>query len=365
MPDVPVVEPWAVGSLDLDPENARLPEDFEDRTQIGLLRHFEEAYDLEELAWSMAEHGYFSEEPLLTVPHPDPSRRIVVEGNRRLATLKLLTSSDARAAIGRPRLWEELAELAQDHVLTHVPIRNYASRDELVEYLGFRHVSGLLQWTSEAKARFVHRLIVSHGYTFERAGRVIGSKRDTIRRQYLAWRALEQGRAAGIDVAPATRHFGVYYRALQNPGIREFINLQGWGGASESLREPLGLSGTGRLADLLEFIFGSRRVIRDSRQLDDLARVLGDPGALAILREHRDLEFSLQELPTERESVYAAIRLAYRHAARANSEAWQFRADDELLEEATRLRDMVRQLIRSLEPEAAPQNTAASSDSDA
>jgi hypothetical protein len=52
------------------------------------LRFFEQEYDLEELGWSMAEKGYFNEEPLLTITDPaDESRRIVIEGNRRLATL--------------------------------------------------------------------------------------------------------------------------------------------------------------------------------------------------------------------------------------------------------------------------------------
>jgi hypothetical protein len=52
----PTVETWAVDRPRLDAENARLPEDLEDRSRTGLAPYFEDAYELEELAWSMVEH---------------------------------------------------------------------------------------------------------------------------------------------------------------------------------------------------------------------------------------------------------------------------------------------------------------------
>jgi hypothetical protein len=346
--------PWSVSRLELDPENERLPEDLADRSQPGLIRYFEEAYDLEELAWSMAEHGFFPEEPLLTIATDADDRvRVVVEGNRRLATLKLLTDESARQVVGK-RLWEDLAGLAADQALAEIPTRNYPSRDSLLDYLGFRHVSGLLQWTADAKARFVHRLVVEKAYSFDRTAKVIGSRKDAIRRQFIAWRALEQAKNDGIDVSPAVRHFGVYYRALQNPSIRVFLKLQGWLDGTEQVRNPLSEGGTARLGELLDLIFGKRRVLRESRQLDDLGKVLASQPAYALLRDTRDLGAALQELPGDKDSVFAAIRLAYRNAARANAEAFQFRGDPELLAETSKLRDMVAQLLRSLEPDPQP-----------
>ena len=89
MRDSPDVEEWLVDRLLLDVSNPRLPERLDSTDQLELVRFFEREYDLEELAWSMADKGYFSEEPLLTVTDPaDASRRIVVEGNRRLASIQ-------------------------------------------------------------------------------------------------------------------------------------------------------------------------------------------------------------------------------------------------------------------------------------
>lgn len=348
-PAVPEVESWSVSDLELDPENPRLPEDLTDRSEPSLLRYFEENYDLEELGWSMAQRGYFAEEPLLTIYDPDDStKRLVIEGNRRLATLKLLLDSSAREHVGK-KIWHELAELCE-HDLSAVPTRNYESRRSLLEYMGFRHVSGLLAWTADAKARFVHKLIVEYGYKFDKAARVIGSRSDAIRRQFIAWSALEQARSTGEDVSPAVQHFGVFYRALQNPRIREFIRLQGWGDGTEETRSPLVDDGHERLGELLTFVFGKTRVLKESRQLDDLARVLDDKHALALLRDERDLSLALQELPGDRDALYAAIRLAYRHAARANAEAWRFAGDGELQEEADRLAEIATRIVQSLEP---------------
>jgi len=163
--------PWPVERLLLDPENPRLPEHLRHADQAELLAYIEANYDLEELGWSMAERGYFAEEPLLVIDsQEDPDQLVVVEGNRRLATLKLLTSHLLRAQIGR-RIWQDLAARLEEngHNLSHLPVRYYPSRADLLDYLGFRHVSGLLGWDPDAKARFVHQLIVDHGYNFQSA----------------------------------------------------------------------------------------------------------------------------------------------------------------------------------------------------
>ncbi|MBK7639040.1 MAG: hypothetical protein IPJ22_03035 [Bacteroidetes bacterium] len=78
-------------------------------------------FDIEELAYSMAENGYFDEEPLVAIPQSLPivfhglsgnelmqndayikfikdqtTQFVVVEGNRRLSTIKLLLSAELR-----------------------------------------------------------------------------------------------------------------------------------------------------------------------------------------------------------------------------------------------------------------------------
>lgn len=344
---------WSVDRLLLDGGNPRLPEELRDADQATLLAYVEANYDLEELGWSMAERGYFDEEPLLVIDaQDDPDCFVTVEGNRRLATLKLLTSEVLRGQIGR-RIWHTLAQRLQENGfdLSEVPVRHYASRAALLEYLGFRHVSGLLGWDPDAKARFVHQLIVEHGYDFQGAARTIGSRSDAIRRQFLAWSAIEQARQAGIDVEPSVRRFGVLYRALQNPDNRTFLEFAGWADADESVREPLGPHGLERFAEFQGFIFGPDRVIRESRQLDQLGKALSEPLALETLRQQRDIDAAVRELPEDRNAVLATMRAAYRSLAEVNGQVFQFPGDEALLVEAQRIEKVVSLILQVLRPE--------------
>jgi hypothetical protein len=350
VPSSAPVTPWLVADLLLDGQNPRLPVDVHRASQTELLIYMERYYDLEELGWSMVEHGYFDEEPLLVVPtDPASEQRIVLEGNRRLATLKLLCEEKARLSIGK-QVWDAIAAAAAEkgHDLTHVPVRQYKTRQDLIEYLGFRHVSGLMQWEAEAKARFVYELISNYGYGFDQVARTIGSRSDAIRRQFIAWGAVEQARKAGVDVSQAVQRFGVLYRALQNPNTRKFLGLNGWIDGAPEMREPLSPGGTERFQELLGFIFGPDRVIKESRRLDDLGKALAEPVALGVLRQERDIDTALRELPEDRGALLAAMRTAYRGLTGVNGQAFQFVGDKDLIAEADRLKIVVGLILQTL-----------------
>src|SRR5262249_1127637 len=103
--------------LHLDPQNPRLPEEAQGCSEPQLMQYLYEHFDLEEIAAPMAQNGYFDEEPLVAVPVRLPKRLVpkpgqplseeyrtfldsaeftVVEGNRRLATARLLRDQESR-----------------------------------------------------------------------------------------------------------------------------------------------------------------------------------------------------------------------------------------------------------------------------
>jgi hypothetical protein len=347
-----VTELVELRNLRFDPSNMRLPRDagLEDQTEI--LVYMAQTYELEEIGWSMAEHGYFEEEPLLTVALADDTR-LVVEGNRRLATLKLLTDPEARKLPGISAVWEELAAFAADHKLDPVPTHRYPDSASLLGYLGFRHVSGLMEWSPDAKARFIYSLIAVHRLNFRKAGTTIGSRSDAIRRNFIAWATIVQTASAGREVRAAERRFGVYYRSLQNPSTRRFLTLANgrdpWIEGTESDTQPLAPDeGPERVEELTGFLFGPHRVLQDSRQIDDLGKVRGDEGALAVLREERRIDIALEEIPASRDAFYASLRRAYRSAAVANAEAFKFAGDEALMAEAQQLHEITARIVATL-----------------
>ena len=73
----------------LDPENPRLPEDILGEDQNELIEYVAGEYDSLSIAKSISLYGYFLSEPLIAIENED-DHYLVVEGNRRLAALKLL-----------------------------------------------------------------------------------------------------------------------------------------------------------------------------------------------------------------------------------------------------------------------------------
>ena len=89
-------KPGAVTTLQLDPLNNRIPTSgalLEQRDLIAELVEHENVYDL---ARDIAEHGYSPVEALIGVV--EDAKSIIIEGNRRLAALKLLISPDSAPA---------------------------------------------------------------------------------------------------------------------------------------------------------------------------------------------------------------------------------------------------------------------------
>jgi hypothetical protein len=141
-----------VNILLLDKQNYRLPPESTTWGQTKLCLALED-YELFPIAESMADNGYFMEEPLIGIPSED-GQVIIIEGNRRLTTLKFLTDPELRKLSINKEEWEELAEkaLANKHDLTNVPVVVHATRDELDAILGFRHITATLKWDPLCKA---------------------------------------------------------------------------------------------------------------------------------------------------------------------------------------------------------------------
>src|SRR5687767_4092251 len=115
-----------VDKLRLDPLNPRLALD-NAPDEAALLAKLYEDESLDELVPSFLANGYFEEEPLVVVPEGEGF--VVVEGNRRLATLKLLLYPKLRRP-ARVAGWPELTD-AQTKALRRVPCVIYRRRDDL------------------------------------------------------------------------------------------------------------------------------------------------------------------------------------------------------------------------------------------
>ncbi|MDE0460544.1 MAG: ParB N-terminal domain-containing protein [Chromatiales bacterium] len=304
-----VIEWIPFDRLLLDDENPRLPEGLHGASQSEILRFLLEQGALEELAQSYLDNGFFQHEPLIVVLEHGKKRRkqrgkdryTVVEGNRRLAALKILHESPEADDAGFFGIHPSSAQL---DTLVEIPCFLIPDRDQIHAYIGFRHIGGLKTWPPEAKARYllaeVHRL-VGEGFDnpFRELGRRVGSNAQGVRNPYLAIRILLYAREEfGLNVAYVQEHrFGVWLRCMNSADIRRYVGInkaRSYQEIEQALEEIDRDKLTEVLGDLESTRGQSRAVLGDSRDVTDYGRVLMDKRARKVLRSSADLSLARQ-----------------------------------------------------------------------
>lgn len=307
-----------VTRLMFDSKNPRLSPEVEGYSQEALLLHLEERYDLFPIARSMVDNGYFQEEPLIGIPGPE-DKILIVEGNRRLACLKLLTDQKSREISNRKAAWEELAAEAEKRgtiqELEEVPVVIHEKRDqELRAILGFRHITQTKKWDALSKARFINHLIeTSPKATFSQIAQEIGSKAVTIRNNFVAFRVFLQAKNEfSIETSKVETQFGVFYTALTDANIKYYLNLDS-NKEPQQLKKPIHPSKSDELKFLIETLHGTKSIepiITDSRQIRRFGEILFSAQARAVLQTTRNFEYAFTLTGGEKRALLSNLEKA-------------------------------------------------------
>jgi len=315
------VEPVEVERLLLDEENPRLNIVGGSKKQDELVQVLWDEMAVDEVALSIAANGYFEEEPLFVIPREplekDPGRQkyTVVEGNRRLAAVRLLREPDLRRAVKAtdlPRI-SNRDRLALDRL----PVSIYPNKKALWEYFGFRHVNGPMEWDSLSKASYIASVRREFGVALEEIAHRIGDRHSTVIRIYRGYILLEQAERM-TDFKREDRianrfFFSHLYTAVDQREYQEFLGI----GPSDSLKDnPVPKSHLPQLQELMLYLFGSKAgnkppiVQQQNPHLNQLRRVLGNKQALFALRSglghQRAYEISLGDSRRFQEALMKA-----------------------------------------------------------
>ncbi len=156
-----------------------------------------------------------------------------------------------------------------------------------------------MKWDPLAKARFISSLVEQKGAgaDFTEVARETGSRKPTIRDNYIAYCILLQARDTfEIDTSKLEKNFSVFYRALSNPSFTEFISLNK-DRSPKDLRMPIPAKKATALEELIGYIHGTNKVdavLTDSRQLTKLGEILSSKAAYNHLRVNRNLDQAYQ-----------------------------------------------------------------------
>lgn len=288
-----------LSQLSLDRENPRLLGQAEKDSEEAIIARLYRTAELDELLESISTNGYLDIEPLV-VTDADDGTLIVLEGNRRLATLRLLSDPTLADRIRR-----------QEHVEIQVPpadavvsatfrflsVYKVASRSEARTFIGFKHINGPAKWNAYAKAKFASDWHKS-GIGLRQIARAIGDRHDTIKRMVFAIYVLEQIEFEIKDVAAPKFNFSHLYTALARSQYMSFLDIKTSWAKYDPEPNPVPADHLAQLRDVLTWIYGSRRdgvqpVIRvQNPDIKRLGEVLASGEAVHILRIQADLDLA-------------------------------------------------------------------------
>jgi ParB-like nuclease domain len=334
--------------LRFDPRNPRLKEGMENASQPELLAELAREYQLQDLGRSIADNGYFSEEPLVAVKERNKETWTIVEGNRRLAALQLLEEPNAAPQELRNQ-WRELAQHRKKRV-THVPILEYDKRAEIIPYLGFRHITGVMQWRPYQKAKYISQLVEDNELTFPQIARVIGSRSPTVREHYVAYTLARQARdQMSIDTTFAEDAFGVLRRSLSDPNIRTFIGLE-LDQTEKDLAKPVPRNRADRVKEFFVWAFGTDKrepVLKDSRQLKNLGVVLASARAVEVLRSSNDLDYAFEISGGEERKLLEHLNAASYNLDQALPLSIRHKKSRDVIAALTRCRETFGEILKN------------------
>lgn len=303
------IEYHKLDDLLLDPHNPRLGRHRMGRlSQIELLKFIDD-WTLDELAVSYIEGGgYWSHEPLFILKDAEvsTSQFVVVEGNRRLGALLLLR--EAVEGTAKSRKWKDIAVdfersgLSKKGLFERIPCLRVDSRNDLDEYLGFRHVTGIKQWNPAEKAQFISMLLIDRDFSYEEVRKKIGSRTSTVKQLHIAYRILIQiENDLHEDEAPPEEEleerFSLLYSAIRLETIRDYIGISLEMDKNAALN-PVKKRDMPKLANLTRCLYGVekggvQRFVSDTRQLEKFGKILSSTEARAYVLESTRPDFDL------------------------------------------------------------------------
>ena len=291
--------------LHFDRHNPRLVE-FGLRTSSSdeeIVKILWDAMDVKEITQSIIASGYWENDPLIV--SQENGKNVVIEGNRRLAAVKILRHPDKYGKLisSIPKVKDDLS-----NQLEEIPAL-IQTRKESWKFLGFKHVNGPAKWGSYAKAKYVADVHNKYNIRLEDIGQQIGDAHKTVQRLYHGLMVIQQAEDGKVfdreDVIRKTFAFSHIYVGLQRDGIRNFLNIKD---ASEESKKPVPKTHIKKqLRELCIWLYGSKKddiqpvVQSQNPNLKQLDQVLQNRQAIAALRNGEPLEVALElTLPVSR-----------------------------------------------------------------
>jgi hypothetical protein len=270
--------------LHFDPQNPRLPSSVDDKNEESVMKWMVMDGTILELMMSIGEKGYFPGEALLVVSKEGIDGHYwVIEGNRRLAATKLLCHPEL-APVRKKTI--EQASSEATYRPESIPVLIFPRREDIIYYLGYRHITGIKTWGALAKAKYLNQLLatVKEGTPIKQyqvLAKIIGSRADYVARTLAGLDIFEKivdENFFGIKGLNEDQiDFAVLTTGLNYQNIYKYIGMES---AQDRELKSLNLDFLKELTSwMFEKVSEGRTRLGESRNLGDLNSVLGNEKA--------------------------------------------------------------------------------------
>jgi hypothetical protein len=379
----------SIGKILLDDKNPRLVQYINDSnpTEIDLIKILYKNFDTESIALSLCENGYFDEEPLIIVPnnlpegfkfsdfsYEDLTRELrtlidttdlnftVVEGNRRVSTIKMLTDSHLRNIMGIEKSYPKIVKDGILEDISSIPCIIYHNREEVNSYLGVRHIAGLLKWEAFAKAAYITSTIElevakgkSQNDAIKEVQNIIGDRSDILKKQYILYKLFKEAKEdlPKFNTDPIVYKFSLLNVAYNSPTIREYMGAEAYSKVNFDGR-IVPAENIEKLEQVLTWIFGNdlkneKPILTDSREITSkLSHIVTSESAIEYLNKYKDIDGAYERSNGEKEFLVKNLNKAYMTIRESLTFAYKYKGEKEILDKVDELEEIFNVLKQNL-----------------
>ena len=283
-----------IEKLCFDPENPRLGGVAKHKSPDQIRKYLEGPphYALD-LVGSMVENGFLPYEPLVVRQVGDEF--VVIEGNRRLAAVQSIFAE--RAGKYPPAVTNRLRRIP---VLVFPNVGNQGDSEEVLRYLGVKHLFGFRDWPPLSKAMFLDKRVNSKK-DLALVLKELNIKKQEAARYLIPYRLTKA--AKDIFSKVDAEDFWSLAESFGRAKIKAYIQLD-----VDRRTVRIKMFNPVKLRHLTKFLYGTKRRVTDTRQLSALSRVLGSPEAARRLEKGATLDEAGLYVESKQETLGHLVR---------------------------------------------------------
>ncbi len=310
---------FPVSKLKLDLDNPRLQTgaDISADNEEQVIEALADIAALDELVTSICTNHYQNLEPLIVYSANGKPPYTVLEGNRRLAAIRLIKDPVMAASLNikLPKTIDSEVLKSIENVLVYRVERP----DDARAFIGFKHINGPQRWDAYAKAKYVTEWYKkSHGSIgIDEIAAKMGDNNNTLRAYIYAILIIEQAEKSRVwlikDRSARGRFaFSHLYTAIGREQYQAYLGLdEDW--SNTPPLEPIKENHLDKLGEVLSFVYGSKSDDRENLvksqnpDLKNLGLVIAHTEARLVIKNRGSLDEAMDTLKDPSDAFHDAL----------------------------------------------------------